>query len=170
MAKLYHTTNTVIRTRQLLMYKDWVPPRLRFWLYMAFGFLYQYVGSINTSYSNQIVSEIALLNEDIQMAGYCTLGGITVCFPVMYRLKFYMYTRQLFFVSAIGIIICNALTMSVTEPWMIWGLAFIAGFCKMLGMFGCTSVFRLCVTPSRNYAVSSLLSTSWCAAEHIFLA
>lgn len=153
MAKLYHTTNTVIRTRQLLMYKDWVPPRLRFWLYMAFGFLYQYVGSINTSYSNQIVSEIALLNEDIQMAGYCTLGGITVCFPVMYRLKFYMYTRQLFFVSAIGIIICNALTMSVTEPWMIWGLAFIAGFCKMLGMFGCTSVFRLCVTPSRNYAV-----------------
>ena len=135
------------------MYKDWVSPRVRFWLYMFFGFLYQYVGSINSSYSNQIVSEIALLNEDIQMANYCTLGGITVCFPVMYRLKFYMYTRQLFFVAGIGLIICNAITMSAQEPWIIWGVSFIAGFFKMLGMFGCTSVFRLCVTPSRNYAV-----------------
>ena len=126
------------------MYKDWVPPRVRFWLYMFFGFLYQYVGSIN---------EIALLNEDIQMANYCTLGGITVCFPVMYRLKFYMYTRQLFFVAGIGLIICNAITMSAQEPWIIWGVSFIAGFFKMLGMFGCTSVFRLCVTLSRNYAV-----------------
>lgn len=153
MANLYHTTNTVIRTRQLLMYKEWVPPRLRFWLYMAFGLLYQYAGSIFTSYSNQIVSEMALLNEDIQMAGYCTLAGITVCFPVMYRLKFFMYTRQLFFVAGIGIIICNAITMAATEPWMIWGISFVAGFFKMLGMFGCTSVFRLCVTPSRNYAV-----------------
>lgn len=153
MTKIYETTNTVIRTRQLLMYKEWVPLRLRFWLYMAFGFLYQYVGSIYSSYSNQIVSEMALLSEDIQMANYCTLGGITVCFPVMYRLKFYMYTRQLFFVAGIGLIICNAITMSAQEPWIIWGVSFVAGFFKMLGMFGCTSVFRLCVTPSRNYAV-----------------
>lgn len=135
------------------MFREWVPLRLRFWLYIAFGFLYQYVGSINSSYSNQIVSEIALLNEDIQMASYCTLGGITVCFPVMYRLKFYMYTRQLFFIAGIGLIVCNAITMTATEPWVIWGVSFIAGFFKMLGMFGCTSVFRLCVTPSRNYAV-----------------
>lgn len=153
MASVYNTSNTVIRTRQMLMYKDWVPQRLRFWLYMAFGLLYQYVGNVNLSYSNQIVSEISLLNEDIQMAGYCMLGGITVCFPIMYRLKFFMYTRQLFFISGIGLIICTALTMTVTEPWMIWGMAFISGFFKMLGMFGCTSVFRLGVTPSRNYAI-----------------
>lgn len=153
MTKIYHTANSVIRTRQLLMFQEWVPSRVRFWLYMAFGFLYQYVGSIYSSYSNQIVSEIALLSEDIQMANYCTLGGITVCFPVMYRLKFYMYTRQLFFVAGIGLIICNAITMSAQEPWIIWGVSFVAGFFKMLGMFGCTSVFRLCVTPSRNYAV-----------------
>lgn len=153
MAKLYYTTNTVIRTRQLLMYKEWVPQKLRFWLYLAFGFLYQYVGSVNLSYTTQMMSEISLLSEDVQMAGFCTLGGITVCFPVMYRLKFYMYTRELFFVAAIGLIICNAITMSSLTPWVIWGVSFVAGFLKMLGMFGCTSVFRLCVTPSRNYAV-----------------
>lgn len=150
---VYHTTNTVIRTRQLLMFRDRVPQGVRFWLYMAFGLLYQYVGNVNLSYSSQIVSEISLLSEDIQMAGYCMLGGITVCFPIMYRLKFYMCTRELFFVSGIGLIICTALTMAVQTPWIIWLLSFISGFFKMLGMFGCTSAFRLCVTPSRNYAV-----------------
>lgn len=70
---VYHTTNTVIRTRQLLMFRDRVPQGVRFWLYMAFGLLYQYVGNVNLSYSSQIVSEISLLSEDIQMAGYCML-------------------------------------------------------------------------------------------------
>lgn len=153
MAANYTSSNTVIRTRQLLMFREWVPLRVRFWLYIAFGFLYQYVGNIYSASINEIVSEISLLNEDIQMAGYCTLGGITVCFPIMYRLKFFLYTRQLFFVSGIALIACNVITMSTTIPWVIWGVSFIAGFFKMLGMFGCTSVFRLCVTPSRNYAV-----------------
>lgn len=153
MGALYKTGNSIIRTRQLLMYRDGVPHRVRVWLILIFGFLYQYAGSINLSSMNQMVSEISFLNEDVQMAGYCMLAGITVCFPVMYRLKFAMYSRQLFFVSGIGLMFCTAITMSITVPWVVWGASFIAGFFKMLGMFGCTSNFRLCVTPSRNYAV-----------------
>lgn len=153
MGALYKTGNSIIRTRQLLMYRDGVPRRVRVWLILIFGFLYQYAGSINLSSMSQMVSEISFLNEDVQMAGYCMLAGITVCFPVMYRLKFAMYSRQLFFVSGIGLMFCTAITMSITVPWVVWGASFIAGFFKMLGMFGCTSNFRLCVTPSRNYAV-----------------
>lgn len=153
MDALYKTGNSTIRTRQLLMYRDGVPRRVRVWLILIFGFLYQYAGSINLSSMNQMVSEISFLNEDVQMAGYCMLAGITVCFPVMYRLKFAMYSRQLFFVSGIGLMFCTAITMNITVPWIVWGTSFIAGFFKMLGMFGCTSNFRLCVTPSRNYAV-----------------
>lgn len=153
MGALYKTGNSTIRTRQLLMYRDGVPRRVRVWLIFIFGFLYQYAGSINLSSMNQMVSEITFLNEDVQMAGYCMLAGITVCFPVMYRLKFAMYSRQLFFVSGIGLMFCTAITMNITVPWIVWGASFIAGFFKMLGMFGCTSNFRLCVTPSRNYAV-----------------
>lgn len=93
---VYKTGNSIIRTRQLLMYHDGVPRRVRVWLILIFGFLYQYAGSINLSSMNQMVGEISFLNEDVQMAGYCMLAGITVCFPVMYRLKFAMYTRQLF--------------------------------------------------------------------------
>jgi hypothetical protein len=123
------------------------------WLLLAFGFLYQYAGSINLSSMSQMASEISFLNEDVQMAGYCMLAGITVCFPVMYRLKFALYSRQLFFISGIGLMFCTAITMSVTIPWIVSMASFIAGFFKMLGMFGCTSNFRLCVTPSRNYNV-----------------
>jgi hypothetical protein len=149
----YISGNSIIRTRQLLMYRDWVPRRVRVWLLLAFGFLYQYAGSINLSSMNQMVSEISLLSEDVQMAGYCMIAGITVCFPVMYRLKFALYSRQLFFVAGIGLIFCTALTMTVTVPWVVWMVSFAAGFFKMLGMFGCTSNFRLCVTPARNYHV-----------------
>jgi hypothetical protein len=102
---------------------------------------------------NQMVSEISFLNEDVQMAGYCMIAGITVCFPVMYRLKFAMYSRQLFFIAGIGLMFCTAITMSFNVPWIVWSASFVAGFFKMLGMFGCTSNFRLCVTPSRNYCV-----------------
>jgi hypothetical protein len=150
---VYPSGNSVIRTRQLLMFHDWVPRRVRVWLILTFGFLYQYAGSINLSSMNQMVSEISLLNEDVQMAGYCMIAGITVCFPVMYRLKFAMYSRQLFFVSAIGLMFCTAITMNSNIPWVVWSASFVAGFFKMLGMFGCTSNFRMCVTPSRDYRV-----------------
>jgi hypothetical protein len=135
------------------MYRDDVPRFVRVWLLLAFGFLYQYAGSINLSSMNQMVSEISLLSEDVQMAGYCMLAGITVCFPVMYRVKFALYSRQLFFVAGIGLIFCTAITMTCAVPWVVWLVSFFAGIFKMLGMFGCTSNFRLCVTPSRNYNV-----------------
>jgi hypothetical protein len=150
---IYKTGNSIIRTRQLLMYRDGVPRRVRVWLLFAFGFLYQYAGSINLSSMNQMVGEISFLSEDVQMSGYCMLAGITVCFPVMYRLKFALYSRQLFFIAAIGLMFCTAITMSVAVPWIVWSASFAAGFFKMLGMFGCTSNFRLCITPARNYAV-----------------
>ncbi len=150
---VYPTGNSIIRTRQLLMYRDSIPRRVRVWLLFAFGFLYQYAGSINLSSMNQMVSEISFLSEDVQMAGYCLMAGITVCFPVMYRLKFALYSRQLFFIAGIGLMFCTAITMSVNIPWVVWGASFVAGFFKMLGMFGCTSNFRLCITPSRNYFV-----------------
>jgi hypothetical protein len=154
MAKaFYNTGNSVIRTRQLLMYHDWVPRRVRVWLLFVFGFLYQYAGSINLSSMNQMVSEISFLSEDIQMSGYCMIAGITVCFPVMYRFKFALYSRQMFFVAGIGLIFCTAITMNCNIPWVVWMASFAAGFFKMLGMFGCTSNFRLCITPSRNYFV-----------------
>lgn len=150
---IYNTGNSIIRTRQLLMYHDWVPRRVRVWMLFAFGFLYQYAGSINLSSMNQMVSEISFLSEDVQMAGYCMIAGITVCFPVMYRLKFALYSRQMFFIAGIGLMFCTAITMSVNVPWIVWGASFVAGFFKMMGMFGCTSNFRLCITPSRNYNV-----------------
>jgi len=51
---IYKTGNSIIRTRQLLMYRDGVPRRVRVWLLFAFGFLYQYAGSINLSSMNQM--------------------------------------------------------------------------------------------------------------------
>jgi hypothetical protein len=147
----YKSGHSVIQARQLLMFREGVPHMLRVSLILLFGLLYQYAGSINLSSMNQMVSEISFLNEDVQMAGYCMIAGITVCFPVMYRLKFALCTREIFFVAAVGLMFCTAITMNVNIPWVVWMASFAAGFFKMLGMFGCTSNFRLIVTPGRNY-------------------
>ncbi len=139
--------------RQLLMYQDGVPRRLRFWLLVLFALIYQFAGGIYTASLNQMVGELAFLSEDIQMAGYCTLIGLTMVFPMLFRLKFRFFTRQLFFMAGIGLIICNILTMYVTIPWVIWLICFVVGMLKMMGMFGCMSTIQLCITPTRNFAV-----------------
>lgn len=139
--------------RQLLMYRDEVPRRIRFWLFILFAIIYQFAGGIYTASLNQMVGELAFLSEDVTMGGYCTLIGLTIVFPMLFRLKFRFYTRQLFFISGIGLIICNILTMYISIPWVIWLICFIVGILKMMGMFGCMSSIQLCITPTRNFGV-----------------
>lgn len=139
--------------RQLLMYREGVPRRLRFWLFVFFALIYQLAGGVYTASLNQMVGELAILSEDVTMAGYCTLIGLTIIFPMLFRLKFRFFTRQLFFIAGMGLIICNILTMYVTTPWFIWLICFIVGVFKMMGMFGCMSSIQLCITPTRNFGV-----------------
>lgn len=149
----HHKMPPVNLIRQLLMYRDGVPRRLRFWLFIFFALIYQFSGGVYTASLNQMVGELAFLSEDVIMAGYCTLIGLTIVFPMLFRLKFRFFTRQLFFIAGIGLIICNILTMYVTIPWVIWIICFIVGVLKMMGMFGCMSSIQLCITPTRNFGV-----------------
>lgn len=139
--------------RQLLMYRQWVPHRMRFWLFVFFALIYQFAGGVYLASLNQMVGELAILSEDVTMAGNCTLIGLTMVFPMLFRLKFRFFTRQLFFVAALGLIMCNILTMYVTTPWVMWLICFVVGFLKMMGMFGCMSTIQLCITPTRNFGV-----------------
>ncbi len=139
--------------RQMLMYREWVPHRLRFWLFILFALTYQLVGGVYLASMTQMVGELSYISEDVSMAGYCTLIGLTIIFPMLFRLKFRFFTRQLFFITGIGLIICNILAMYVEIPWIMWIICFVAGILKMTGMFGCMSSIQLCITPTRNFGV-----------------
>jgi hypothetical protein len=139
--------------RQLKMFNDGVPRRMRFWLIVMFALFYQFAGGIYLASLSQMVGELGLLSEDVTMGGYCTLIGLNIIFPMLFRWKFGLYTRQLFFVATIVIMLCSVCAMYVTSPVAFWVICVVAGYFKMLGMFGCMSTIQLNITPTRNFAV-----------------
>jgi hypothetical protein len=139
--------------RRLLMFEDAVPRRLRFWIIVFFAFCYQIAGCVYLAAMPQMMGEPGFLSEDYTMTSYCTLIGLNVIFPMLFRWKFGLHTRQLFFISTGALIGCNVLAMYACQPWMLWVLGFLAGYFKMMGMFGCMSTIQLNITPTRNFAV-----------------
>jgi hypothetical protein len=139
--------------RQLRMFEDGVPRRLRFWIVVAIAFCYQFAAGVYLASLTQMVGETGCLEEDVTMGGYCTLIGLNIIFPILFRWKFGLFTRQLFFVSSIAIIICSAAAMFVSEPVVLWIICLFAGYFKMMGMFGCMSTIQLNMTPTRNFGV-----------------
>ena len=133
------------------MYRDRVPKGVRFWLIVLFALFYQLTGGVYLAALSQMVGELAFLSEDVTMAGYCSLIGLNMIFPVLFRWKFYLYTRQIFFVSATGVLLCAATAMVATVPWVLWIVCLFAGYFKMMGMFACMSTIQLNITPTRNY-------------------
>lgn len=142
-----------LTSNRLLVYKPWVPRPIRFWLIILFAFFYQLTGGVYLAALSQMVGELSFISEDVTMASYCSLIGLNMIFPVLFRWKFFFYSRQMWFVSGIGSIICAALAPCCTIPWMLWLVCLIAGYFKMMGMFACMSTIQLNVTPTRNYGV-----------------
>jgi hypothetical protein len=139
--------------RQLKMFEDYIPHRARFWSIVMFAIFYQFVGGVYIASLAQMVGELSWLSEDVNMAMYCALIGLNMIFPMLFRWKFGLYTRQLFFIASAMVIVCSIAATYVTIPEVMWVICLIAGYFKMLGMFGCMSTIQLCLTPTRNFAV-----------------
>jgi hypothetical protein len=139
--------------RQLRMFEDYVPHRLRFWSIVMIAIFYQFAAGIYLASLTQMVGELSFIDEDVNMGGYCTLIGLNIIFPMLFRWKFGLFTRQMFFVSSIAIICCSVAAMFVTNHVAFWVICLFAGYFKMMGMFCCMSNIQLNFTPTRSFAV-----------------
>jgi hypothetical protein len=139
--------------RQLLVFEPYVPRRLRFWLVVMMALFYQFVGGVYLASLSQMVGELGVLSEDVNMGSYCSLIGLNIIFPMMFRWKFGLYSRQMFFLPSCAIIVCSVLACYVTSPVAFWIICFFAGYFKMMGMFSCMSTIQLNITPTRDFAV-----------------
>lgn len=144
---------TPLINNRLLVYKPWVPRSLRFWLIVMFAIFYQLTGGVYLAALTQMVGEMSFISADVTMASYCSLIGLNMIFPILFRWKFFFYSRQMWFVSSIGSILCAILAPLSTVPWVLWTVCLFAGYFKMMGMFGCMSTIQLNITPTRNYGV-----------------
>ena len=67
--------------------KDFVPEKLRPWIIVVMVIIVQLSGGVYMAAAGEMVGSTALLQEDIMMAGYASLVGMALFFPIMFRLR-----------------------------------------------------------------------------------
>lgn len=133
--------------------RDFVPDKVKPWLLFTFFIIYQFSGGIYLASVAEMSGSLALMHEDILMAGYASLVGLGLTFTIMLRLKFRFSTKTSLITTASGLIVCNLIAMHTGRVPVLVVVSFIAGIFRMWGTFTCNSTIQLWVTPKRVMAV-----------------
>lgn len=132
---------------------NYIPRRLKPWLFVLFVLVIQFSGGIYLAAASDMVGTTALMQEDILMAGYAQLIGMSINFAVMFRLKFRYSNR-------VGLLVCG--TVLLCSTWicahtdcvpLLVGVCFVAGWFRMWATLVCNSTIQLWITPKRDMAV-----------------
>ena len=145
-------TGPNIPTR-VMMFRDFVPDKLRVFLCLFLALSFQFSGGIYLSSVSQMVGSLALMQEDIMMAGYASMTGLTMAFPLLFRILFRFQPRSLLLFSAGVFIVSDYLCMVCDFLPLVVLLSFVSGFFKIVGTFVCWSNVQLKITPKRDFAV-----------------
>lgn len=135
------------------MFHDWVPKGIRPWIYLLLAYCFQFSGGVYMGAMNDMIGGHSWMREDLTMLLYCTLAGMAVWFPVLFRMKFHFTNRFLLTTSALVIIICNLLTMHRLPLPVMGVVCVVCGMAKIQGTFECMSSIQLWITPRRDFAV-----------------
>lgn len=93
------------------MFRDFVPRCIRPWIYVVQAFIFQFSGGLYLGAMNNVIGERAWMREDVLMCLYCSLIGMAIYFPVLFRMKFRFTNKALLMTSAAVIIACNLLVL-----------------------------------------------------------
>lgn len=102
---------------------------------------------------SQMTGTTAWINEDVLMAGYASMVGLTVAFPVLFRIVFRFRTRDILLCSAVVFIVCDYISMSCEFLPAVVAASFVSGFFKIVSTFACWNNIQLTITPRRDFAV-----------------
>lgn len=132
---------------------DYIPRKLKPWIFIVFVLIIQFSGGIYLAAASQLVGDKALMQEDILMAGYASLIGLSLNFAVMFRIKF-RYSNRIQLLAACAVLLgANILcTVSDCVPLLV-GACFIAGWFRMQATLAINSTIQLWITPCRDMAV-----------------
>ena len=138
---------------KVMAIKDFVPSRLQFWMFIFFVIIFQFSEGTYLALTSQVVGSFALKREDVMMAGYASLVGMTIIFPMLFSLKARFTSKTILLTASLGIIACTIIEMNTKSLPIIIFVTFIAGFLKMWGTFESFSAIQLEMTPKRDFAV-----------------
>jgi hypothetical protein len=133
--------------------RNFVPEKVKPWILFVFFVIYQFSGGIYMAAVCEMSSSLALMQEDILMAGFASLVGLGLTFTIMFRLKFRFSTKTALFTTALGLIACNLICMHTASVPVLVATCFFAGVFRIWGTFACNTTIQLWVTPKRDMAV-----------------
>ena len=135
------------------MFRDFVPPKIRPWIYLLIAVTFQFSGGLYMGTVNQMAGETILMREDLMMCLYANLAGMAIWFPMLFRMKFRFTNRMLLLSAAAGVLLCNLTAPHITCLPLLWAVCFVEGICKIQGTFECMSTIQLWMTPERDFTV-----------------
>lgn len=138
---------------RFMTFKEWVPDRCRFWVYILFLAAFQFSNGMYFTAMSQMQGEYSITMDDVKMMSHAQLIGLTLYFPLAFRLKFRFTNRTSLMIAATGLLVCNILVPYVRHPMLLVAIGFVAGFFRLYGTFECFSNILPKITPTYNYAV-----------------
>lgn len=143
----------VASARRIQVWKDFIPLPLRFPLILFIIIVYMFSGGVYMSAVSEMSGSLSWITEDIMMAGYASMTGLTIAFPLLFRILFRFQPRDLLLFSAGVFVVSDYLCMVTDFLPLVVLLSFISGFFKIVGTFVCWSNVQLKITPKRDFAV-----------------
>lgn len=132
---------------------NYIPRRLKPFLFIFFLIIVQFSGGLYLAAASDMVGTTALMQEDILMAGYASLIGLTINFAVMFRIKFRFSNRTQLITAGIVLIAANIICAHTTSVPLLVATCFVAGWFRMQATFACNSTIQLWITPVRDMSV-----------------
>lgn len=139
--------------RRINAWNDFVPHWMRFPLFLLIIVVFMFSGGVYMSGVNQMSSTTELRSEDVLMAGYASMVGLTVAFPVLFRIVFRFRTRDILMCSALVFIACDYISMTSGFAPLVVAVSFISGLFKIISTFACWNNIQLTITPRRDFAM-----------------
>jgi DHA2 family multidrug resistance protein len=130
-----------------------IPEKGKILIYILFVIIFQCSAGINLATASEMASGTALLHEDILMAGYASLIGMTLTFAIMLRLKLRFTSKVTFLVCSLGLVCCNLICLSTGNLLILISTCFIAGIFKMWATFEVNFTLQLWLTPKRDMSI-----------------
>lgn len=138
---------------RFMTFKEWVPDKCRFWVYILFLIAFQFSNGMYFTAMSQMQGEHSITMNDVKMMSHAVLIGLTLYFPLAFRLKFCFTNRTSLVIAAMGLMVCNLIVPHIDQPFILVVIGFIAGFFRLYGTFECLSNILPKITPTYNYPI-----------------
>lgn len=138
---------------RIMAFKDFVPDRLRFIILLYTAVIFQFSNSIYLTNLNEVTGGKALTTEDVKLIGAASFIGMTMIFPLLFRIKFRFMSRTILLSAAAMIIVGNIIGIYSDNVPVLLIISLITGMFRMIGTFECLSSIQLIITPKRDFTV-----------------